>query len=97
MKKTVKKPHVTDVAIKRSAGTTNARTVLHVACGITDVWEPSNAELETYAALFSEALDDPSGAVVATREGVRVTAVTVMDTSGVAITSKRPKKHRRPT
>lgn len=81
MKKTVKKPHVTDVAIKRSAGTTNARTVLHVACGITDVWEPSAAELETYAALFSEALDDPEGSVVATREGVRVTAVNVTETS----------------
>lgn len=46
--------------------------ILHVKCGIQDVWDPSDEELDEIAELFALAEEDPVGAVVATRTGIEV-------------------------
>jgi hypothetical protein len=46
-------------------------SILHVTCGIDDVWEPDDTELDNYAALFTQTDEDPVGAVIATRTGVQ--------------------------
>lgn len=47
-----------------------ARSILHVTVGIPGQWEPTDEELEAVTAIFKDALDDPKGAVVATRTGI---------------------------
>lgn len=56
----------TVTAARRRAG-----TILHVTAGIDDVWEPSDGELDNIANLFTQADEDPVGAVVTTRTGVQ--------------------------
>ena len=46
------------------------RSVLHVKCGIDNVWEPSAQEMDNIAGMFIQADEDPVGAVVVTRTGV---------------------------
>jgi len=50
------------------------RQLMHLEVG-NDEWEPSKEELATLAELFSVAAKDPKGAIVATRDGVRLTVV----------------------
>lgn len=44
--------------------------ILHVKAGIRNVWDPTDEEMDTLAALFLQALEDPKGGIVVTREGV---------------------------
>jgi hypothetical protein len=46
------------------------RSVLHVKCGIDNIWEPSAQEMDNIAGMFIQADEDPVGAVVVTRTGV---------------------------
>jgi hypothetical protein len=46
------------------------RSILHIKCGIDNVWEPTLAEMENIAGMFIQAEEDPVGAVVTTRTGV---------------------------
>jgi hypothetical protein len=46
------------------------RSILHVKCGIDNVWEPSAQEMDNIAGMFIQADEDPVGAVVVTRTGV---------------------------
>lgn len=56
----------TVTAARRRAG-----TILHVTAGIDEVWEPADGELDNIANLFTQADEDPVGAVVTTRTGVQ--------------------------
>jgi hypothetical protein len=46
------------------------RSVLHIKCGIDNLWEPSAQEMDNIAGMFIQADEDPIGAVVCTRTGV---------------------------
>ena len=46
------------------------RSVLHIKCGIDNLWEPSAGEMDNIAGMFIQADEDPIGAVVCTRTGV---------------------------
>lgn len=56
----------TVTAARRRAG-----TILHVTAGIDEIWEPADGELDNIANLFTQADEDPVGAVVTTRTGVQ--------------------------
>lgn len=60
----------TVTAARRKVG-----SILHVVCGIDDVWEPDDVELDNYASLFTQTDEDPVGAVIATRTGVQAQEV----------------------
>lgn len=47
------------------------RELVHIEAGDAD-WSPSLEELESLSLLFQQALNDPEGSIVATRQGVRV-------------------------
>ncbi len=46
------------------------RAILHITAGIEDLWEPTPEEMDSIAALFMQADEDPQGAIVVTRTGV---------------------------
>jgi hypothetical protein len=58
------------VGCRRLTEADEARSILHVTVGIPGQWEPTDEELEAVTAIFKDALDDPKGAVVATRTGI---------------------------
>lgn len=57
--------NATVTAARRRAG-----DILHVMVGEEGVWTPNEAELSDIAGLFTQADEDPVGAVVVTRKGV---------------------------
>lgn len=62
------KPLINAAAIgprRRSGG------IIHLTLG-TENWEPSDEEMDYYSNVFTQADDDPIGAVVATRQGVQI-------------------------
>ncbi len=60
--------HTVDVPVKRG-------TILHVQAGIPDVWEPTDEEMDFICKLFLTAMEDDSGGVVVTREGITVDVI----------------------
>jgi hypothetical protein len=48
----------------------NTRSILHITVGIPGEWEPTREELAEVERMFTTALEDPVGAVVATRTGI---------------------------
>lgn len=55
--------HLRNVAVKG---------ILHVTVGIDGIWEPTDDELNDIAKLFTAAKEDPAGAVVVTRTGIKL-------------------------
>lgn len=64
-----RKPEERDLMVPAGLG-----KILHLECGVTDVWEPTTEELDEIVNLFADAIEqttDESSVVVATREGVK--------------------------
>jgi hypothetical protein len=51
------------------------RSILLVTAGQDETWEPNDAELSSLTSLFMQADEDPTGAVIAVRQGVDVSEV----------------------
>ena len=51
-----------------------SRRVIHVVAG-NENWDPSQEEMQQITNLFSDAFNDPKGAVVVTRDGVHVDCI----------------------
>ena len=49
--------------------------ILHITCGSDTEWHPTDAELSAVEKLFVTALDDPSGAIVVTRSGIKTSFI----------------------
>jgi len=59
-------------------------TILHIEAGTED-WDPTPEDLEGLTKLFLEASKEPDIAVVATREGVKVSVLTVPTVDSVNV------------
>ena len=51
------------------------RSIMLVTAGIDGNWEPNDSELSSLTSLFMQADEDPTGAVIAVRQGVEVSEV----------------------
>ena len=51
------------------------RSILLVTAGIEESWEPTEDEIASLTSLFMQADEDPTGAVIAVRQGVEVSEV----------------------
>lgn len=51
------------------------RSILLVQAGIEDSWEPTEEDIASISSLFMQADEDPTGAIVAVRNGVEVSEV----------------------
>ena len=58
------------VAARRRTG-----NILHVQAGIDQLWEPTPDEINMISSLFLQADEDPTGAIVVTRNGLQVQEV----------------------
>lgn len=51
------------------------RSILLITAGIDESWEPTDEEISSLSSLFMQADEDPTGAVIAVRNGVEVSEV----------------------
>jgi hypothetical protein len=49
--------------------------IIHVEAGIKDWWEPTPEELDKICGLFMQAQEDPKGAVVVVRSGIKIKTI----------------------
>jgi len=51
------------------------RSIMLITAGIEETWEPTDPEMESLVAMFTQADEDPTGAVAAVRNGVDISEV----------------------